>query len=576
MSDMICLFVSYAHEDKEAASHLVSVLKRFDVPHFIDTDVRTNHNFVDAIDNALKITTHFIILVSRNSMSSAWVHSEIDRAKKLVKEDHIFPIVLGDDVPLYPTFPPDIKYLQLNPAAIDEDQLARDLVDYLFDPDGVVPYKLFQHYGKRLPSEVFAAELLSQPVVLCRKKDKLIVRINRDEVKNVVISNRGKNVTLCDRYVTPRRQEWIDLDIQIQQLIAGTSKNSDLMIPTIELPLRWASGGVLSLITCGGKIWVPLFFRDIAPVGWNVSLGSTERCFDADIILKSEPDFSLENELSEPWKFLLREFLEETLIIDRPPRLAENSCRRVFQFDGSHKDQVSQAQADLFVSEHVRLRNDYDGLRLDKAKESIELEIVNNTDMVLTITGHQEEDHIDRNVLVVINPLELGIEVIKVFEYEIKEDEFMLDGEILITREGKNIEKELVRMPFALISLEYLWHAFGKPGFVPDFTDEEKLPAVKGSAPFSGDDLKLFGWDVLRRRQIVISPEQKKGKELDRYQKWCDNFATEFEKCLETGDPSGLPYRFTPSTAKVINTYFNCSSHGRQKPAEFAAKSKGS
>jgi hypothetical protein len=140
MLDMIKLFISYAHEDAKPAKQLVTVLKKFDVPHFIDSDVDTGRNFNEAIEEALKSATHVVVLVSKKSLQSQWVHEEIRRAKAAKKR--VFPILLGDGVDMGPTFDREVNYLRLNPELIDGDQLARDLVEYLFAPDGVVPYRL--------------------------------------------------------------------------------------------------------------------------------------------------------------------------------------------------------------------------------------------------------------------------------------------------------------------------------------------------------------------------------------------------------------------------------------------------
>ena len=571
---MIKVFVVYAHEDAAAAEQLVAVLCRFRVPHFIDTDIKSGSNFVQRIRTELDAATHVVVLVSEVSLRSPWVANELQMAKDAGRR--VFPILLGADLVVDPTFDPHEQYLRLDPDAIDEDQLARDLVDYLFDPDGVVPYGLFRHYGKRLPSEVFAAELLTKPVVLTREKGKLLVGINRDGVENIVISNKGRAETLCERYVTPRRQHWLDLDRQIHQMIVGAS-DEPLKIPTHELPLRWASGGVLSVVHCrGNKSWVPLFFRDIKPVGWNVSLGSTERCFAVSGVPLSNSDFSLEKELSEPWKFIVREFLEETLVLDQAPRPNHKIGWRKFQFDGAWDIRIPKIQADKFAQEHITIRRNEDGFAFGGGQR-VRVDIVNKTDAEIRITGQSqagvavdEDDDELWNVLIVINPLELGIEVIKVFDYEIEEDDCMLDGEIL----WKDGIQELVRMPFALISLEYLWETFGAPEYIPAFTDDKSLPAVRGR-PFKKGDVVLYGWDVKRRREVLESNGNATELEIMRYTKWCEQFAGQFEAHLESGDPSGLPCDFTPATAKVVNTYFNCSSHGRGYAKKYARRRNG-
>ena len=81
--------------------------------------------------------------------------------------------------------------------------------------------------------------------------------------------------------------------------------------------LRWASGGVVSIVKFRKREWIPFFFRDIPAYGWNISLGASEERTD---------------DLNDPWSFIIREFLEETHVCRKNPS-GPDTIKRPFSFD---------------------------------------------------------------------------------------------------------------------------------------------------------------------------------------------------------------------------------------------------
>lgn len=172
---------------------------------------------------------------------------------------------------------------------------------------GVAPRDIvFNEYHQLPEIRTFAAELLTQPIKFEKAGGRTLIRIDRTQIENAVYTNKGKE-WLCNEFLKDEARKWaIEKDEMIHRFLIG--ENNSVSIPPLPLhnfPLRWASGGVLSVVTINGRKgkWTPFFFRDIAPIGWNIALGSSEG----------------EDELTIPWRFLLREFLIKMKAV-LPPR----------------------------------------------------------------------------------------------------------------------------------------------------------------------------------------------------------------------------------------------------------------
>jgi hypothetical protein len=81
--------------------------------------------------------------------------------------------------------------------------------------------------------------------------------------------------------------------------------------------------------------------------------------------------------------------------------------------------------------------------------------------------------------LVIFNLLELGIEVVRVFEYEVGAEDYFLDGELLVHADGS---AELVRMPVGLISHTALKRFLQPASYEPVFTPDQPPSLVGGPA----------------------------------------------------------------------------------------------
>ncbi|HEX5727502.1 MAG TPA: toll/interleukin-1 receptor domain-containing protein [Longimicrobiaceae bacterium] len=395
-------------------------------------------------------------------------------------------------------------------------------------PGVVERARAFDRKAPLLPNQVFAIELLTKPVRLTRLDDgRISVSIDRSGVSGAVVTSQARR-NLCNHYLGSLevRREARRLDARIHQFLLGRSHARSLEISLDRWPLRWASGGVLSVVRLDGREWTPFFFRDIKPWGWNISLGGSER----------------EDDLGDPWTFQFREFFEETLVLDAPPRVGRIvNSRHIALYRSSYTRE--RALADRFSAAHRELRREKDDVYIQAPPVPDPREItarVGTTAMQVVISGKRTREHPD--VLVCINLLELGIEVVKVVRFELGASDYILDGEAYALDAGT----ELVRMPVALISHAYLREAFGNPERKLEYVGKIQ-PSVK-THPIGPHHIRLFPFDVERRLAIADGTARGSAWERKRYTLW----KTRFPEFLADGR---VPL-FTPAAAKILSYYF--------------------
>ena len=536
-------FISYHHEkdnEDKNTEKLTELLEALELEYFIDTQIESGEDIKDRIDKEITKSTYMLVLISGGKLDSDWQHAEIESAER--KGVKVIPILAKHNITPPIRFDRYKKYFSVT-CSNPKEEFIRMLIKNGFTDEGIVPIGIFMNYNKLFPNEQIAAELLTQPISLRKTNNELEIVIDRNDTTHVVISNRGKN-KLCSDYVN-NKDELINLDIHFHNLLSGKTKinNKDkpIKIPLKTLPLRWCSGGILSIVHFKDRYWVPLFFRDIKPDGWNLSLGASER--------RGE-DLSnyWESELMDPWKLIIREFLEETLILAGHPEPGYNKHYRRFNFENMETE-IPERWATAFSEKHLKLRRKYDDLRLNYYNEDdIHVRVKSGIYTKLTIekNGRHRTLH---DVIVSFNLLELGIEVIKVIEYSLDNKNYMLDGEILEKDEENEKMQELVRMPFALLSLDYLKQSFGKEEFKLEYTKDNIQPSIQGGSLLNENDIHLFDWDIKRRIEIMQDGPCQ-GDEKRRYEDWARNY-NKFE------DFKKIPPRFTPATAKVLNIFFN-------------------
>jgi hypothetical protein len=310
-------------------------------------------------------------------------------------------------------------------------------------------------------------------------------------------------------------------------------------------------------------VWSPFFFRDIAPVGWNIAAGSSET----------------EAELRRPVAFGLREFVEETIVLSQPPEAGAKVAAKTFPHIIEERGQIRAALKT--INRHLDIRSREDGLALarfpataDKisAERSIEADFARTRTRLHVRSENGEE--VLSNVLVCFNLLELGIEVISVLRYDLADNDYLLDGEMLTPVGGKT---ELIRMPVAMISHQYLRDVFGTGGTdlvyehppLIEYSTAHDVwkqvpagqPSIRPARPPRPDEVVVFGWDVDRRAELAGAGSHDIGWKADpmrvRHRKWGKTFARFFEPDQLAGPPrEAYPY-FTAGSAKSVAYFFS-------------------
>ncbi len=422
-----------------------------------------------------------------------------------------------------------------------------------------IPVKYVHHTDSRLRNEVFAIELLKNNIYLQKKENgRITVIIDRNDVQNAVITSRAKG-NICKKFITENnKKQLVQKDKEIHDFLSETINNKkqyEINLSQLKIPLRWASGGVFSVVRYKGKKWTPFFFRDVKPFGWNISLGASERHFSKD----GKSLISLNSELTNPWKFIAREFLEETLVLNREPAKTKDQIAKKFTF-GITDIRQQREDALKFINAHIECRRKYDNLRIITTQEKLEpanydvrtrLQAT-NTDLIIRREG---EDTFHDDVLVCFNLLELGIEIVKIAEYDLADTDYLLDGEILEHYDGNSkLIQELVRMPFALISHSYLENTFGGD-FEPNYTMDTAQPSIIGK-PIQSEDIHIFDWDVIQRVKILKGDLDPIGIEKKRYEGWYKQFKQYFLDDNDNPTTKNPSLLFTPASAKIVTTYF--------------------
>ncbi len=223
-------------------------------------------------------------------------------------------------------------------------------------------------------------------------------------------------------------------------------------------PLRWVSGGVVPIVKHQDRLWVVLFFREIKPRGWNLGNGSSQSS----------------DEYTNIRKLLVREFLEEFIVLGSPPvpRNTQSagvtgSCdcisvpRKMPEFyeEGTQLTDLESA-ASLVWREHEQLRKKHDGISIewDDSSEGYVLKTIETPYRVQIVCPETKTPHKVPNALFTINPFEFGIEINKIMWFRLGETDYILDGEILETGPF------LLRRPVILISLDFLKRKYDENG----------------------------------------------------------------------------------------------------------------
>jgi hypothetical protein len=206
------LFLCYkrdAQPDQEVVDYLVENLSDLGYTLFIDTEsLRAGENWLERIDQELKVSDFLVVLLSRASADSEMVKSEIHRAyeyRKLNGSPRVIPIRVAYDEML-----PFSISAYLNPLQYiawdserDNDRVARELVEAI---QGVLPVKesrektsavVEEKISKPVPE--FDARLLDElrePGGTVRLQDKFYIERDQDRRMENEMKRLGSTVTI--------------------------------------------------------------------------------------------------------------------------------------------------------------------------------------------------------------------------------------------------------------------------------------------------------------------------------------------------------------------------------------------
>lgn len=291
-----------------------------------------------------------------------------------------------------------------------------------------------------ISDRTFAIALLFNKIQLARRGDKIILDVDLRDQSCAIYSNRGKQFILSE-FLPKNLVEYRSLSQKSHNFLLGRGNETEMDLQFNAL--RWASGGFLPLAKWKGRQWVCLFFRDIYPIGWNIANGASE----------TKAEYKRLNTL------VYRETLEELVITSGSPHKHGHLEHRILNLPGLELRESNLSPLDL-IKQHDRLREDHDGILLTP-RRGTDLQ-AKSTRQVVRVAFHEDwrdaDPEVTNNVLIAVNPLELGVEIVKVGEFELSQNESILDGEIYSSSKGEY----LVRRPIVMISTDYLKECYNK------------------------------------------------------------------------------------------------------------------
>jgi hypothetical protein len=247
-----------------------------------------------------------------------------------------------------------------------------------------------------------------------------------------------------------------------------------------QLPIRWASGGFMSVVRYRGFYWVLLSFRDITPIGLNVANGASET----------------KEEYKDPRVLIGREFCEEVVVLSGPPGTAAELVQHDFVAHHGFAGFLSPE----FARQHAQLRREHDGFAISVVRDPARTVRLLETPFDVDITFHgpnREDTHATLDdVVYTINPAEFGIEVIKLAQFSMEDEEYVIEGEINPSR------KVIIRQIPVLLKLSYLFEVFSahRDGSLGSLQTEGNSMDGKVMDQVPSEHCVIFDADVALRR----------------------------------------------------------------------------
>lgn len=326
------------------------------------------------------------------------------------------------------------------------------------------------------------------------------------------IYNTAGKTFLNDAFLNEEfKSRCINESKRIENFLKSRTSQNILKINAREMPFRWASGGMLPIAHLEGRYWYVLYFRDIEPVGLNIANGASET----------------NEEYKNLHTLIYREFSEELVLLDREPDLDDTFpiVQKVFQFPFFSPD--SPIINKEFNKKHRQLRREHDNLTIE-LENGPEIRPI-YTPFEVGITNHNVnlQDAV-KNVIFNINPTEFGIEVLLVSRFNMRKEDYLMDGEIW------EMGPALIRQPVILLSYDYVRKVFEKTGSLGTYVETRPHLNCKDLGRIPAGEYKIFDKDIeFRKRRLEFLEKNNrtsKSKEAKRYRMWFEQYYELFMK----------------------------------------------
>lgn len=172
-------------------------------------------------------------------------------------------------------------------------------------------------------------------------------------------------------------------------------------------PFRYVSGGTLPVVRMGSTEYYALFYRDVFPIGWNISNGSSDT----------------REELLQPMEAIERELHEELMVV-----AAKHHARYVFASEaGKTLERSEYAVARRLWGERFTSGGYSDFRKWNEL--TIPMKWEKGPDCVhVSLAGAKAEETSD--CYITITTPDFGIEVDRVAKMTVDDDAILLDGEV--------------------------------------------------------------------------------------------------------------------------------------------------
>jgi TIR domain len=127
------VFISYFHGDRDIAAKIASIYKRFNVTIWIDFEsIRPGEFIAQHIEEGIRSSSYFTIVISAKSVSSRWVQAELAMAFDLSKDGRVTLVPARVDKVEMPLELRGLLYIDFS-ASFEEG--ASQLTDFLRSED---------------------------------------------------------------------------------------------------------------------------------------------------------------------------------------------------------------------------------------------------------------------------------------------------------------------------------------------------------------------------------------------------------------------------------------------------------